>query len=87
MSSLNLGPPVGLHPESTSTSTFKIPFARNYGLTDLSGDNNLHYQPSTGTLSATILDGQLNGAATKIDVTSDTLLANKFLTFVDTIGK
>tara|TARA_B100000427_G_scaffold324732_1_gene330364 strand:- start:188 stop:1348 length:1161 start_codon:yes stop_codon:yes gene_type:complete len=92
---LNLGPPVGLHPESTSTSTFRIPFARNYGLTNLAGDKDLGYQPSTGTLSANFFEGQFSGTvpnatnavnSEKIDITSDTNLANKFLTFVDTIN-
>ena len=80
MSSLNLGPPVGLHPESTSTSTFKIPFARNYGLTNLAGDQDLHYQPSTGTLSANVLDGQYSGT---VNVTSSSENGTKYITFVD----
>lgn len=87
MSTLGLGKPVFVRKETGSSDQLKVNFTRAYGPQHLEGDDALTYQPSTGTLSATIFNGAITGTATKIDVTNDTsTAASCYPTFVDDTG-
>ena len=87
MSTLGLGKSVYVRKQTGSSDQLKVNFTRAYGPQHLQGDDSLTYQPSTGTLTATIFDGAITGSATKINVTDDTSTATTcYPTFVDDTG-
>ena len=86
MSSLGLGPSVYVRKETNSSNQLKIPFTRAYGFQSLQGDDDLTYQPSTGTLSAQVFNGTVSGNVSHIDVEDDDTETTVYPTFVSNNG-
>ncbi|MAO19826.1 MAG: hypothetical protein CMJ25_03655, partial [Phycisphaerae bacterium] len=72
--------------ETNSSNQLKIPFTRAYGFQSLQGDDDLTYQPSTGTLSAQVFNGTVSGNVSHIDVEDDDTETTVYPTFVSNNG-
>ena len=84
MSTLGIGQPVHVRRSTNESTQLKIPFVRSYGSTALQADDDLTYQPSTGTLSANKFNGTATTATTATNVSTIYTTASSTQGFFDT---